>query len=195
MRSDQAFHRVDAVGTGLVLQLSFLLAALPLVTIFPAAVALQRQWEDFRSGRVVGLRTYPREFILAVRQTWWLGLALPIIASAFIVGVLFWRNILSTTGGVATGILIGLGAVALAFYLALLTVAERRRGGSILPWFTEAGTVFLENIPRFAVATAVVVCTWLVASLIPTLLIVTLGIIPAHAASIAARSHSQANRS
>ncbi|MGP5078604.1 hypothetical protein ACTXKZ_11120 [Brachybacterium alimentarium] len=195
MRADQVFHRVEAVGTALVLQLCFLVAALPLVTVFPAAVALQRQWEDFRGGRVVGLRTYPREFKAAVLQAWWFGVALPVIASAFIVGLIFWRHVPATIGGVATGLLVGLGAVAVAFYLALLTVAERRREGSMVPWFADAGSVLLANVPRFATATAVIVCAWLAASVIPTLLVVTLGIVPALAASKAARSSSQASRS
>src|SRR5690606_15940226 len=114
---------LDAVGHALILQLCFVVASLLVVTAWPAAVALQREWNAYLDGRQTGVLAYARAFRDALRTDWPLGLLVPAVFAAYGFSLLCWRSAGDWVGVTATAVLVGLGLAGLTFYLALLAVA------------------------------------------------------------------------
>lgn len=183
----RTFRVADAVGTALVLNLCFVASALPVVTAFPAAVALQRQWTDHAHGRPCGVIPFARAFVTALRQSWPLGLFYATLAVAYVSGLIFWRQTAPAVAAVTTALLVGLGAVAIAFHIALLSVSARVRSQSWRVWPAEAGVLLLSDSPRYLLGTVAVVLAIVVIVVLPPLVLVLAGLVPAVMARWAAR--------
>lgn len=120
-------NAISAIGTALLLQLCFVICALPVITVVPAAIALQRSFADDRFGEKVGVVSYLRHFASAWRQSWPLGIIGGLFGVGLIVGGLFWLSVHAPLGYVAVGTLSFLGGLIAATYLNLLSCAERQR--------------------------------------------------------------------
>lgn len=125
---------LTTICNALILQLAFLLFAIPLVTVAPAAVALQRQLSDLRDGQPTGFVSFVREFRRTWRQTCGLGVLVPVITVGFLAGIPFWYSVHGWFGLLGLALLIFLLGMTSAFYLNLLDVSDRSRGTSWRTW-------------------------------------------------------------
>ncbi|WP_285725453.1 hypothetical protein [Psychromicrobium xiongbiense] len=184
------------VGDVLWLQLLFVTASLLVVTMFPAAVALQRSLRELLlEGHPRPMAVFWRNLVWAWQRTWKVALLPPMVLVAAVVSLLFWLAANSVVGVVALCIVIPLYGVALAAYLAVLassTTAERE--DSLRDWC--AGARMLVRTRALPLALSIVVMgTWfLLLAQLPTLLLVGTGLVPAALAWWVARPWIQRYR-
>jgi hypothetical protein len=166
---------LDTLGNALLLQLLFLAFSLPIVTAAPAAIALQRQFHDLRRGEKTGMRAYALEFVSAWRAAWPIGIAFPLVAVGFAVGIPFWYSSGSWLGTAAMVVLICLAGLALAFWLTFLWAADRDRATSRSAWraWATAGATALVQRSGRVLWGLVLLVTWLAlaAFFLPALLV------------------------
>ncbi|WP_052852261.1 hypothetical protein [Streptomyces avicenniae] len=170
---------LTTVGNALILQLTFLVCALPLVTYGPAAVALQRQLAEQRDGRVTGVGSYLREFRAACREAWPLGVLVAAASLGFLAGIPFWYAVDGPPGAVGLVLLVALLGLAVACWLGLLQAAEQRRGTHWRTWLAPAAG-HLATRPLHSAWAVVQFLTWLaLMAFAPALVLVGAGLIPA----------------
>ena len=196
------------VGDVLLLQLSWLVASLPVVTAVPAAFALQRclteVLDDARADDApgdaghggVGWRTgtgggrgFFRRFVTALGRLWPLGVAAPVVLAAFAFSALFWISAEDPPRVIALAVLLPLGGLMLAVYLGMLGAATAHDERTGVRDLVRAGWRTVVLRPLRAAACIVLLVTWLlVLSRLPTLVLITSGVVPALAAYWLARS-------
>lgn len=170
---------LDTIGSALLAQLLFLVFSIPVVTCAPAAIALQRQVAAIADGRPSGVRPFVADFAAALRQAWAAGLAFAAVAVGLGAAVPFWVSTGAWFGYAAAGALSILGGLALAFWLALLSVARDDTTGRLRDLAAAAGHRLLERPGRLLIA-LVLALTWLaLASVLFPLLLVGSGLVPA----------------
>ncbi|WP_049579307.1 DUF624 domain-containing protein [Streptomyces sp. SBT349] len=170
---------LTTLGNALILQLAFLLCALPLVTYAPSAIALQRQLGDAREGRATGFGSFAREFRRAWRQGWALGVTVLAVGAGFLVGIPFWFAVDAWFGLAAMAVLVALLGVASAFFLNVLHASERLRESNWRTWLAPAFGG-LATAPLAGLWAMVQFLTWLVLmAFLPALAVVGAGLIPA----------------
>ncbi|WP_157479993.1 hypothetical protein [Leifsonia sp. Root227] len=125
---------MDTIGNALILELLFVVYSIPVVTSAPAAIALQRQLGDLRSGGKTGARQFTREFAAAWRSAWPVGLAVPLVTLGLAVGIPFWYSTGPWLGTVAMIMLVCLAGMGLAFWLAFLWAADAERTVDRAAW-------------------------------------------------------------
>lgn len=170
---------LDTVGNALILQLAFLVCALPVVTAVPAAITLQRQLADLRAGERTGPRTFAREFARVWRQSAALGAIGALVAAGFAVAIPFWYSATGPAGRVALAVVVALLGLACGYYLTLLRTADLHRDTAWREWLRPA-FAHLALRPLRALWGMAMLGTWLVVlGFVPTLLLVGAGIVPA----------------
>ncbi|MEV1006078.1 hypothetical protein [Streptomyces sp. NPDC049881] len=170
---------LTTVGNALILQLTFLVCALPLVTYAPAAVALQRQLAEQRAGRVTGVGTYLREFRAACREAWPLGVLVAAASAGFLAGIPFWYAAGGWPGTAGLVVLVALLGLGTGWWLAVLQAAEERRGTHWRTWRAPAAALLAAR-PLHAALAVVQFLTWLaLMGFAPALAIVGTGLVPA----------------
>ena len=185
---------LETVGDTLLLQILFLLVSLPLFTMVPAAVALQRALRKTVIEERPGVaRAFFREFSWAWPRVGYPGLAAPVAIAAAVFSILFWLATPGVPGLLALCVIIpicGIGAAAYVALLAVSMVAEdnatrRELMGSI------RGMVLANPLPL--AGCVVVLSTWLLLALrLPTLIPLGSGLVPALLAWLLVRKHMDA---
>ncbi|WP_415854563.1 hypothetical protein [Sinomonas sp. G460-2] len=192
----RAFGAATAAGEALLLQICFVLASLPLVTVLPAAVALQRSLREVFVGhdRASAVR-FGGHFVTALRQTWKIAVVQPAFALAAIVSAAFWASAGGVLSAVALSLLAAACGAATAAYLAFIAAAAilpptaRPRRCAFAAW-----ALARRRPLRFAGA-VVLSATWaLLLARVPTLLLVGSGLVPAALAWWAAAPWLRASR-
>lgn len=176
---------LDKVGNLLILQLVFVACSIPLVTVIPAAVALQRSLADFRSGDKTGVVLFAHEFRRAWKQSWALSLGGAALTIGLGVSTSFWYASGSGAGWLAVGFLATLASAACALYLGILVESEIRRDQDFRQWLLPAYERVMAQ-PARAAAGVVLFVTWLAAAnSVPSVLFLTTGLAPAYFAHFA----------
>jgi hypothetical protein len=170
---------ISAIGTAFLLQLCFVVCAIPLITAVPAAIALQRSFSDDRLGEKAGVLSYLRQFATAWKQSWVLGIVGALLAVGLIVAGLFWFSVHAPIGYVAVGTLSFLAGLAAAAYLNLLGRADRSRQLAWRPLLIEVRTALVAR-PLRSLGGVVILGAWyFVLASIPPLVLVGSGLVPA----------------
>ncbi|WP_436065214.1 DUF624 domain-containing protein [Arthrobacter sp. LjRoot14] len=180
-RSTALMAGFEVVGDILLLQILFVVASLPLVTIVPAAIALQRALRKTVIEQKPGLtRTFLKEFKWAWRRLGLVGLIAPFVVAAAVLSILFWLASPGVVGLVALCVIIPVCGLAAAAYLALLgaaMTAEENTTRSGLIARTRA--LLLSNALPLAGA-LIALSTWLLLAFrLPTLIPIGSGLVPA----------------
>jgi hypothetical protein len=168
------------ISTYVVLNVCFLIACLGVVTVLPAAVALQTTLPD--KGEDMPdrpARDFVSAFRRAWRQSWPLGCALPIFVVAGYLVVFFYLAAAPIVGIPALIVLVPLLSLATAGYLALLQAARRDQGGTWRSWIRSVPMMLMGRPLPAAAAVLLLATAAALASRLPTLLPVGCGIVPA----------------
>lgn len=177
----RALGILNGLGEVLVLQLCFAVASVGIVTVLPAAIALQRGLDGVLTGgesasiRRFAVRTW-HEFL----TYWRLSLAVPAIALMLLVGIFFWSAAADPMRLIALAFLLPIAGLTLGLYvsgLATFISSPERTSGRMrvgLAWQR------LRRQPLSAAACMVVMVTWfLLVSRLPTMGLIGSGIVPA----------------
>ncbi|MDQ0732425.1 DUF624 domain-containing protein [Arthrobacter sp. B1I2] len=187
----------ETVGDTLLLQVLFLLASLPMFTVVPAAVALQRALRKTVIEECPGVaRFFLREFCWAWSRAGYVGLALPVAMAAAAFSILFWLATPGVAGVLALCVIIpicGIGAAAYVALLAVSMVAEDDVTGPELLRSTR-GLMLAKSLPL--AGCMVVLSTWLLLAFrLPTLIPLGSGLVPAFLAWLLVRQQMGARNS
>jgi uncharacterized membrane protein YesL len=170
---------LTALGDALILQLTFLILSIPLVTAAPAAVALQRQLSALREGEITGVLPLLREFRRAWHQSWPLGVLVTSTAAGFTVAIPFWFSTGEWFGLAGVAFLVALLGLASAYYLNLLHAADVHRQEDWRSWMTTA-FVHLAGHPLRSAWAMLQLITWLALLIsLPALAVIGTGLVPA----------------
>lgn len=189
-RSARLLGRFEVAGDVLLLQLIFVVASLPVITMLPAALALQRSLGDvFLEGRPGPGRIYWENLRWAVARSWKVALLLPLFTVLAAASLLFWLAAGGPVGTVALSILMPLYGVVVAGYIAVLAAVLQTTGALKTKAFgsNDGPRVWLESALSLAPGRAlplavsvVVMATWLLLlTKLPTLVLVGTGLVPA----------------
>ena len=180
-RTNAVVAKLSMVGDLLMLQLVFLVLGFGIVTLFPAAFALQRVLPDAISqDRPALLKRFFKEFGWAMRRFWLSGFGLYAGGVMLAFGISFW----AFSGGVmrifALAILIPLTGMILGLYLSGLAVLAEAADTATMKTVFRSANLFLLRRPLPVAGGVVVLLTWFaLASQVPTLLVVGSGLVPA----------------
>ena len=177
----RALGILNRFGDVLVLQLCFAVASLGIVTVLPAAIALQRGLDEvLADGENASIRRFGVRTWQELRAYWRLAVAVPVVALMLVVGILFWAAAADPMRLVALAFLLPIAGLALGLYvsgLATFVSSPARTSGRMrvaLAWQR------LRRQPLSAAACMVVMDTWfLLVSRLPTLGLIGSGIVPA----------------
>ena len=180
-RAVQLLRIVESLGDVLWLQLLFVAACLPVVTIFPAALALQRSLRDLLvEGKPRLTAGYWDNFKWAAARSWKVALALPVFLLLALVATVFWLGSGGTVGTVALCLLFPLYGAAAAGYLAVLASAMgAAQAAGLRDWMAEAGAVMTRRALPLAMSVVAMATWFLLLSRLPTLVLVGTGLVPA----------------
>lgn len=178
MRLNRVVIALDAIGNALVLQLLFFLFSIPVVTMLPAAAALQRQFQDLRDGYPTGAASFAREFRRTWRASWPLGIVVPLVAIGFAFALPFWFAVGPPIGWLATGMLAFLLGLACGWFINVLWAAQALRDGDWRTWL-RAGFAHLAGHALRSLWGVLLLGCWLVLLVYhPTLALVGSGLVP-----------------
>lgn len=172
---------LEVVGEVLLLQILFLLFSLPLVTVVPAAVALQRVFRQvILEDKPGAARRFSREFSWAWSRVGLPGALAVILAAAAAFSIFFWLSIPGLPGTVALCIIVPLCGVAIAFYLALLAAAMETDASTTRRDMWDASLKIVLTRPLPLGACVLTLATWGILALrLPTLIPLGSGLVPA----------------
>jgi hypothetical protein len=198
-RSARLLSVFEVAGDILLLQLLFVVASLPVVTMLPAALALQRSLgATFVEGRPQPAKVYWESFRWAMVRSWKVAVLLPLFMIAAAASILFWVAADGAVGSIALMILIPLYGMAVAGYVAVLaavmetsaletsaveTSALRRPVDHAMDgpggWLRRAWSLAPDRAMPLALS-VIVMATWLLLlAKLPTLILVGTGLVPA----------------
>lgn len=177
----RALGILNSFGEVLVLQLCFAVASLGVVTILPAAIALQRGLDEVLAGsESASIRRFAVRIWQEFRAYWRLSIAVPAGALVLIVGIFFWAAAADPMRLIALAFVLPIAGLALGLYvsgLATFISAPERTSGRrriALAWQR------LCRQPLSVAACMVVMVTWfLLVSRLPTVGLIGSGIVPA----------------
>lgn len=172
---------LEVVGEVLLLQILFLLFSLPLVTVLPAAVALQRAFRQvILEDKPGATRRFSREFAWAWSRVGLPGALAVILAAAAVFSIFFWLSTPGLLGTVALCIIVPLCGVAAAFYLALLAAAMETDPSTTRRNLWDASLKIVLTKPLPLGACVLALATWGILALrVPTLIPLGSGLVPA----------------
>lgn len=180
-RTNTVLSKLSVIGDLLMLQLVFLVISLGIVTLFPAAFAMQRVLPDAISQDHPSLlRRYFKQFGWAMRRFWLSGCGLWAGSVMLAFGLSFW----SYSGGAARifalAVLIPLTGMILGLYLSGLAVLPEAAEDTTMKTLFRSANLFVLRRPLPVAGGVVVLLTWFaLASQVPTLLVVGSGLVPA----------------
>nr|WP_286346707.1 hypothetical protein [Frondihabitans sucicola] len=159
----------------------WLVTSLGVVTLGPATSALQRTLHDVLvDGRPAPTRLYARHLAAAFRRLWLVGVVGAAVVVMYVVALLFWTSAGGAPGVAALVILLPLGGLALALYLAILAAAPRLPDDAGPRELARAGWGVLTLHPLAGAGRVILMATWLLLlSRLPTLGLIGLGLVPA----------------
>ncbi|GAA1599901.1 hypothetical protein GCM10009804_65680 [Kribbella hippodromi] len=180
-RTNTVLAKLSVAGDLLMLQLVFLVISFGIVTMFPAAFALQRVLPDAISqDRPKLVRRFFREFSWAMKRFWLSGFGLYAGGLMLVFGISFWAYASGPMRIVALAVLIPLAGMVLGLYLSGLAILPDAPVESTLKTLFRSATTFLMGRPLPVAGGVVVLLTWFaLASQLPTLLFVGSGLVPA----------------
>lgn len=193
-RSAAVMAALETIGDTLLLQVLFLLTSLPLFTMVPAAVALQRALRKTVIEERPGVaRSFFHEFSWAWSRVGYVGLAVPVAMSAAVFSILFWLATPGVAGVLALCVIIPICGIASAAYVALLAAsmiaAEDVTRRELLGSTREL--VRANSLPL--AGCVAVLSTWLLLALrLPTLIPLGSGLVPAFLAWMLVRRQMHA---
>lgn len=192
-RTNTALTKLSVVGDLLMLQLVFLVLSLGVVTLFPAAFALQRVVPDAISQeRPKLLRRFFGEFRWAMKRFWLAGFGLWAGSVLLAFGISFWAYASGPARIFALAVLIPLTGMILGLYLSGLAILPEAPADSTMKTLFRSANVFLLRRPLPVAGGVVVVLTWFaLASVVPTLIAVGSGLVPALTAYALSRTQRE----
>jgi uncharacterized membrane protein YesL len=180
-RTSTVLSKLAVIGDLLMLQLVFLVISLGVLTLFPAAFALQRVVPDAISQeRPKLLRRFFGEFRQALKQYWLPGFGLWTGGLMLAFGLSFWAYASGPVRIFALAILIPLTGMILGLYLSGLAILPAASPTATMKELFRSANLFLLRRPLPVAGGVVVLLTWFaLASQVPTLLVVGSGLVPA----------------
>lgn len=181
----------EVTGDILTLQLLFLVASLPVITMFPAALALQYSLGDvFVEGRPRPARLFWANFTWAMRRTWKVAILPPLFMVLAAAPLLFWLTAGGVAGVVALCLLVPMYGVLVAGYVAVLAstlqATASKTGilgsdsiGGLREWLLSVWSLAQSRAIPLALSVVVMVTWLLVLAKLPTLVLVGTGLVPA----------------
>jgi uncharacterized membrane protein YesL len=189
-RTTAVMAKVSVVGDLLMLQLLFLICTIGIVTLVPAAFALQRVLPEAIGQEHPALaRRFWRQLKWAFRRFWLAGLGLYVGSIALATGIFFWVSTAGPIRFVALVILIPLTGLLVGLYLSVLAVLPEVGDDITSRTLLRAANMFLLR-RSLAVAGGVIgLATWLLLLVkLPTLFVVGSGLVPALLAYVIGRT-------
>lgn len=185
---------LERAGELLELQLLFVVFSIPIVTIVPAAVALQRRVKANRLESGGLARRFVAEFAAAWKTCWVVGLVVPSIFVVGLLSALLWSTAPAAVAAIGLGLLVPLALAAGAAYLVYLGTAgamtEESSGRQLASDSLKA--LFARPVPAFAASLAL--GAWIALLLrVPTIGLVGSGLVPAVLAWIAVRPRNSSD--
>lgn len=180
-RTNAVLAKLTMIGDLLMLQLVFLVLSLGIVTLFPAAVAMQRVLPDAISqDRPALLRRFFQQFRWAFRRFWLIGLGLYFGGIALAFGLAFWAYSDGVVRIFALAVLIPLTGMIVGLYLSALAVLPDAGDETTTKSLFRAANLFLLRRSLPVAGGVVGLFTWfaLLAKL-PTLFVIGSGLVPA----------------
>ncbi|MFB8369482.1 DUF624 domain-containing protein [Pseudarthrobacter sp. NPDC055928] len=186
---------LETVGDTLLLQILFLLVSLPLFTLVPAAIALQRALrKTVIEDRPGVARSFFREFSWAWSRFGYVGLVVPVAMAAAAFSILFWLATPGVAGVLALCVIVPICGIGAAAYVALLAA-------SMLAEDDATYRELMGAVRRLVLANAlplagcvVALSTWLLLAFrLPTLIPIGSGLVPALLAWLLVRKHLDAS--
>jgi uncharacterized membrane protein YesL len=180
-RTNVVMSKLSLVGDLLMLQLVFLLLSVGIVTLFPAAFALQRVL-PYAIGQEhpALMRRFFAEFKWCFKRFWLSGLALYFGGAALAFGLFFWA---STNGPVrifALAVLVPLTGMIVGLYLSALAVMPKAEDDATTRTVFRSANLFLLRRSLPVAGGVVGLATWfLVVGRLPTLFVIGSGLVPA----------------
>ncbi|TCC19669.1 DUF624 domain-containing protein [Kribbella speibonae] len=180
-RTTSVLSRLAVVGDLLMLQLVFVVISLGILTVFPAAFALQRVVPDAISQEKPKLmRRFFKEFRWAMKRFWLPAFGLWVGAVMLAFGLSFWANATGPARIFALLILVPLTGMILGLYLGGLAILPAAPETSTFTSLFRSANLFLLRRPLPVAGGVVVLLTWFAqAAVVPTLLLVGSGLVPA----------------
>lgn len=180
-RTNAVLSKLSVVGDLLMLQLVFLVLSIGIVTLFPAAFALQRVLPDAISqDRPSLLRHFFRQFVWAFKRFWLIGLGLYFGGIALAFGLAFWAYSDGAVRIFALAVLIPLTGMIIGLYLSALAVLAGSGDETTTKSLFRAANLFLLRRSLAVAGGVIVLFTWFaLLSTLPTLFVVGSGLVPA----------------
>jgi uncharacterized membrane protein YesL len=180
-RMNTVFGKLSMIGDLLMLQLVFLVLSIGIVTLFPAAFALQRVLPDAISqDRPSLLRRYFREFLWTFRRFWLSGFGLYVGGIALAFGLAFWANSDGVARIFALAVLIPLTGMIVGLYLSALAILPAAGDETTTKSLFRGANLFLLRRSLAVAGGVIVLFTWFaLLSTLPTLFVVGSGLVPA----------------
>lgn len=171
----------DVIGEALLLQLLFVVTSVPLVTVLPAAVALQRSFRQvILEDKPGAFRRFMSEFSWAWKRFAWAGVATAFLAVVAVFSILFWLSTPGALGIAALCVIIPLCGAAAGFYLALLAAAMEAGNNASGRTLWEAARQLVLRRPLPLSGCVIAMATWGVLALrLPTVIPLGSGLVPA----------------
>jgi uncharacterized membrane protein YesL len=188
-RTNTVLTKLSVVGDLLMLQLVFVVISLGILTIFPAAFAMQRVVPDAISqDRPKLMRRFFREFRWAMKRFWLPGFGLWTGGLMLAFGISFWAYADGPARIFALAVLIPLTGLILGLYLSGLAILPEAPETATMKTLFRSANLFLLRRPLPVAGGVVVLLTWFaLASQVPTLFLVGSGLVPALTAYTLAR--------
>jgi len=180
-RTNTVMAKLSVVGDLLMLQLAFLVVGFGIITLFPAAFALQRVLPDAISqDRPQLLRRFFSELRWTMKRFWLSGFGLYAGGVMLAFGISFWAYSVGPVRIFALGVLIPLTGMVLGLYLSGLALLPEAPEDATMKTLFRSANQFVLRRPLPVAFGVVVLLTWFaLASQVPTLLVVGSGLVPA----------------
>lgn len=180
-RTGAVLSKLSMIGDLLMLQLAFLLLSVGVVTLYPAAFALQRVLpEAIGQEHPALMRRFWRQFTWAFKRFWLTGLALYFGSVALAFGLFFWASTNGPIRIVALAILVPLSGMILGLYLSALAVFPSVDEDATPKSVFRAANLFLLRRSLAVAGGVIAMATWfLLLSRLPTLFVIGSGLVPA----------------
>ncbi|WP_433164644.1 YesL family protein [Kribbella sp. CA-247076] len=180
-RTNAVLSKLSVVGDLLMLQLVFLVLSVGIVTLFPAAFAMQRVVPDAISqDRPSLLRRYFQQFKWAFRRFWLTGLGLYFGGVALAFGLTFWASSAGVARILALAVLIPLTGMIVGLYLSALAVLPTAGDETTTKSLFRSANLFLLRRSLPVAGGVIGLITWFaLLSRLPTLFVVGSGLVPA----------------
>jgi uncharacterized membrane protein YesL len=180
-RTNAVLAKLTLIGDLLMLQLVFLVLSVGIVTLFPAAFAMQRVLPDAISqDRPSLLRHYLRQFVWAFKRFWLIGLGLYFGGIALAFGLAFWAYSGGAVRIFALAVLIPLTGMIVGLYLSALAVLPQAGDETTTKSLFRAANLFLLRRSLPVAGGVIGLFTWFaLLSQLPTLFVVGSGLVPA----------------